>query len=350
MVHVNWPATILALVASTLLGYGQALADDAAEARELARQATERTAASDYQGALPLYKQAYALDHQAAYQCNIGAAYFKLKLWPQSYLFLDLCLDRAGELEPRYVDSMKKARTFVAEKLRQGRFTEVDLVIDPAGATVDISAFAPDESFTAPRVLWVPYGDHQVTLTLPGHVTQTLPLAVHDEDRLRLVVTLVEQPTTKTPDGTSDTTRDPASSPSSTTRNTVSPDHVTTTGTALSVATEDARPAPRSHGKAWIAFAVAGATLIGGVAFHVAALDTRSEIEPLPDSFERDDLVSELERERAVMAGFYAMSAIATGIGAYFWLRAPAGSTTSTRQVGATVTPAGSLVWARWRL
>jgi hypothetical protein len=64
------------------------------------------------------------------------------------------------------------------------------------------------------------------------------------------------------------------------------------------------------------------------------------------DSPERDALVDDLERERAIMFALYGTAAVATGIGVYLYLRARPRE--PEPRAGVSVAPRRITLWARF--
>ncbi len=343
-----------------------ARADDNAErALELAKQAAIRVEAKDFEGALSLYKRALSFHDVAAYRCNIGASYFELKRWTQAHLYLGMCLSFVGYLRAEYVAEMSRVYAYVEKQLKRGRYAPIEFAIEPQGAVVQVSTWPLDESFSSPRVVWLPPGVYRIRLRAPGYHEQTITLSVTDDRRSSVNVSLEPLTTDMVPpvaepepvtasepsDGAEESSEDAG----------VSPPDIAPLTLAESKAESKSAPGPISEierddasGRGarfggWISLGVAGAALAGGVAYHVQAAGTRSDIEPLPSSPLRDELIQDLKRQRNLMMGFYGASAIAVGVGVYLWRRSSQrGEPLRSADIGAALDRASAVVWVRF--
>lgn len=183
------------LVACAVLGVTPpAAADDADDALELARQGEAAAASGDLAGAVTLFKRALALDPRPEYQCNVGVAYYKAGDQPRAQLFLSLCQARGSHLDATFLAGVRNVLVAVEDTLRAGAFTPIDVVVTPASAAFTVSAFAEDESVIGSRLVWLPHGDHTLTVSAHGHVTKTVPVTAAGSEPVRVPVTLDAEP------------------------------------------------------------------------------------------------------------------------------------------------------------
>jgi len=365
-------ASSAVLVASAPAAYAQGSGDDPDErsddaskrARELARRAGERVAADDFEGALTLFKRALALKDTGKVRCNIGVAYFKLERWAQAHLHLGLCLKHADTLRASNIAEMSKAYAYVEKQLARGEFSQVAFDITPAGARVEISSL-DDDGFNAPRVVWLPLGEHRIAITAPGHEPLRETLETRDRKRTSIERTLDRKPAPRGPERTGDsdgTGSDQAAPKTGTDRPETRPiNPVPLTGTVDPVRPSQLPP--------WIATGVAVVALVGAISFHDSAVSTRNRLKELPSGLERDQLIEDLKRQRNLMAGMYGVTAVTTGVAVYLWMRAlraprragesasgDRGESTTARHswlqptVGASIAPSSAGVWMRWTM
>jgi hypothetical protein len=125
----------------------------------------------DYLDAIGAFKHADAREPTAERACLIALAYTRRNLYPQAELFLATCHARAanGAL-PSWLPPIERE---IKDRLASGTFAAVTIVVKHGdGATLAVSAFAPDETFE-PRTIYLPPGHHVITAT------------AHDEKRER---------------------------------------------------------------------------------------------------------------------------------------------------------------------
>jgi hypothetical protein len=168
-------ALALALVAVAAPSAG-ADTPDPDRAKELARQAVDRAmgAGSDRLAlieAIELTKQAYDLDHDPLYLCNIGGFYRLLEDWPRADSFLGRCLQLLPATRP---EEVSRFRAVLDEVGRKVAANHVAVLVDvrPPGAMVAVSTFGRDEAVPAPTLVWLPVGTHTITATVFGRAVR----------------------------------------------------------------------------------------------------------------------------------------------------------------------------------
>jgi len=168
-------------------------ADDAADAAlALARQGETAAAGGDFTGAVSLFKQALAKDPRPEYQCNVGVAYYKGGDLPRAQLFLSLCLTRGSHLDATFLGAVRDVLVSVEDTLRAGEFSPIDVVVTPASAEITVSAFEADEVVVGSRLLWLPVGEHTITVAATGFDTETVTVTAQGHDPVRVPVTLAK--------------------------------------------------------------------------------------------------------------------------------------------------------------
>jgi hypothetical protein len=195
----RWIALPVAVALATA-GLGTpALADDATaveRAQRIASEAQSLAQAGDYLGAAARYKSALAIDPRPEYDCNVGIAYWKARDLPRAQLFLSDCSSRASHLAESFVTSMRQVLDAVETRLRDGDFAPVDVSVDPETAKVEVSSFAPDDTFVGRRIVWLPFGTHALTATATGHeaISQDVTIDSRDPIEVRLELPAIPPP------------------------------------------------------------------------------------------------------------------------------------------------------------
>lgn len=154
-------------------------------ADELVRDGARLGKAGDYEQAVDRFKRAEAMFSRAIHDCNIGLAYARWNKLGRAHAFLDRCRSRAVEALPAWVD--KRARA-VMEELRNGSYAPVEILADHVGATIQVSTFAADEVFGAPRVVWLPFGEHVIVVSLSGYQPQRRTLTIDSNHGVRVSI------------------------------------------------------------------------------------------------------------------------------------------------------------------
>jgi hypothetical protein len=144
--------------------------------------------------AISAFKQADAQQPRAKHACLIGLAYTRRELWPQAEIFFARCRARITADDPA-PDWLADAERTLTEKLTTSGAAAVAIAVIPesALAQVAISAFAPDETFS-PRTIHLAPGTYTITVTAPGHRTETRPIVIDGTAR-EVPVTMTLTPT-----------------------------------------------------------------------------------------------------------------------------------------------------------
>lgn len=177
----------------------------------------------------------------------------------------------------------------------------VDVVSDPAGATLTVSAFAEDEPVVAPTVVWLPAGTHTIRGALAGHedASSSITIDLADPAKRRVRLDLA----------------------------------------AVVIAPEDP-PGNAKRTAGWISVVGGAVLLAGGGAMHAITSRTREEVAGLSgDAY--DDELPTFQTQRAVTLGLYGVGAAAAITGAVLLYL-------SSHQERVAITPAdggGAMVW-----
>jgi len=295
---------------------GVASADPVDDAKAIAAQAKQAAidgnAAGNDRGkleeAIALYKQAYGVDPNPLYRCNAGVAYMLIDELPRAHALLTQCLQRLSAVQPTAVAQFRTHLDQI-ELALPGRAVPVDVVSDPAGATLTVSAFAEDEPVVAPTVVWLPAGTHTIRGVLAGHEDAsssiTIDLADPAKQRVRLELAAVV----------------------------IAPE------VRDRVVVQD----PPGNGKrtaGWISVIGGAVLLAGGGAMHAITSRTREDLAGLSgDAY--DDELPTFQTQRAVTLGLYGVGAAAAITGAVLLYL-------SSHQERVAITPAdggGAMVW-----
>lgn len=192
-------ALLLALAAPT----PPTPADAATRARERAIAAYRQLKAGDADGAIAGFKASSALAWRRSNDCNIGTAYLVDGRLHRAWFFLDRCRRRWAEGDPPgeaprplplAIDAhLERLTASLAEGHRM-----VEIVSEPAGATVVLDAFAEDEPITTPVVLYLPDGPVEARARLPGRTPKTQRFVVGAAEPSTVTLDLALDPATAT--------------------------------------------------------------------------------------------------------------------------------------------------------
>ena len=301
-----------------------AAAREVAEGEKLAR-------AGLYAESIARFKAAERLAPRAAHDCLIALSYFRLKRLAQAQLFMQRCAARASgdDPAPSWVVAMGND---VKAAIGAADLAAVTLTVRPAEAAAKArftcSAFAADEAF-APGVVRLPAGQYTLRVAADGFAPVDKQVTVAGRQPLAVEVTL--EPSASP--GPAAATGDPAKS--------AARDAGLTAGPA-------AEPAGRGPWP-YVALGVAGAALIGGVAMHVKALDTKEDAESSVERYQ--DLANDYDSQRTLTYTFYTVAVVAGAIGTWLWFRGAPDDGDGGFQASAAPTPdgGGAFVTFGWR-
>jgi hypothetical protein len=174
----------------TAIVAGDAAADSDAE---LTKHADELASAGQFEDAAAAYLDAYAIVPNPALICNAGVAYFKAKQLPRAHVYLSECALHGVTLDAHFISVVRANLGEIEASLRAGDFTPVDVRVEPKGSLVAAEDFALHGAI-APRVIWMAFGDHVLTVTADGYVERRIPITARGKDTLPVQVKLEPVP------------------------------------------------------------------------------------------------------------------------------------------------------------
>ncbi len=285
---VRWFAAVMIVA----LASSGARADAAAEAaalhargRELGKRGFQQNEPEALRAAAELFKQALARDDVALYACDLALALHYLEAYARANALLARCLPRLAATAPERLGDYRAVESENAAAVARGHVA-IDIVSTPAGATVSVSSFPTDEYVIAPTVVWLAPGSHTLVARAPGRDPVSVSYEVTPAD---------VAPTTGT-----------SGPPRRTWRPTL-----TAAGAALR----------RSRTPAYVGLGAGGALLAAGGVVHFLGRDVRAELATLSGAA-YDRKLETWQRYQRSTIGLYAAGAIATGVGAWLFLRA----------------------------
>jgi len=288
--------------------------------RELAKQWRQDGDRAKLEEAARLFKEAYELGGSPVIECDLGLALHYLGEDSRAHARLTRCMPRLAADGPDKVAAYRGVEDEVTAALRVGHVA-VDIVTTPPGAIVSISAFPDDETVIAPTLVWLKPGTHTFTARLAGHDDASFPVELTAQDvasrtrkewRATLTASSPTRPLEPQPPIDEDVIVGPVATPSR-----------------------------RSRTAAYVTLTAGVVLLGGGAVVHVLGRDVRSELAMLSGDAYQDKLPTWQTYQRTTI-GLYAAGAVATGIGAWLYLRA---GTPAPVMVAPTAEGAGAMVW-----
>lgn len=252
-----WSTTAHAETAEELRIHGEALAK-----------------AGRYSEAIDAFKTAEAKEHRVRHACLIGLAYERRQAWSQAELFLGDCKANASSADP-LPEWAPEAFRVLADGLAEAGLVAVTFASTPGGATLALSAFAPDEQFT-PRTLHLPPGAYTVRATAKGYRESAQSFTVKDPQTVTIALD-----------------REPVV----------------------------AAPAPAPSKVPWIVIGAGAAVAVAGGVIHATAYRTaRNTLAGDSTQAQYDKDEAAYDRDRELVVGAYALggAAIVTGVILHF--------------------------------
>lgn len=183
----------MAVVIATSAAHAAGPADEDLAAAEAAAKH------GDFVATAAAFKRAYAKDPRPELICNVGVAYYKAKELARAQLFLSRCLERGSALDAKFVDNVRTVLGSVESTMRASDFTPVDIVVEPAGATITMDAFGDDEAVVGSRVVWLPFGKHRLVARFEGYADRLVELETTARASQRVRITLDKAQVVETP-------------------------------------------------------------------------------------------------------------------------------------------------------
>lgn len=181
-----------------MLAAARASADHAAAERATA-EAEALAGKGDYAGAAAKFHAAYVAEPNPDLICDVGVAYQKANDLPRAQMFLTECLLHGPTRRAEFVEAVRANVATIEASLRAGSYTPFDITLEPAGATITISDYPPEESIVGARIVWLPYGAHTITAQAEGYVEQTVDATARGHDAVPLHVKLARPDKTPPP-------------------------------------------------------------------------------------------------------------------------------------------------------
>ncbi|HEU5057334.1 MAG TPA: tetratricopeptide repeat protein, partial [Kofleriaceae bacterium] len=143
------------------------------QAARLAAEAESYGKKQQFADALRNYKRAAELDPAtAAYQCNIGMAYYALGDEARAHLYFGRCY-KANRGWPANVEDVFN---YVVGVLGKEEFTPLKIQGTPANAEVLITLYAEEGPVIAPATVYVPYSNYQIEVRAEGYESAMIPV------------------------------------------------------------------------------------------------------------------------------------------------------------------------------
>jgi hypothetical protein len=162
-----------ALAAGVARAQQQTPAADKEHAAKLAADAETAGKKQQFADALSKYKEAAKLDPgNAAYQCNIGMAYYALGDEARAHIYFGRCFKANGGWPANVEDVFN----YVVGVLGKEDFTPLEISGTPASAEVLINLYAEEGPLATPVTVYVPYSNYQIQVRAVGHETKTIPV------------------------------------------------------------------------------------------------------------------------------------------------------------------------------
>lgn len=341
MATVGRPGAGAIWAAALVLWASVARADPASDKRAadaLVEQGKQLGLAGKLDEAVARFKAAEARFPRPEHDCNIGYAYKMQRRPARAFFFLERCRSRISK--PETQAWAQRQLGAVLRVLRASSHAPVELLAEPAGARVVVSAFAPDEIVVPPRMIWLPFGRHTLTTTLDGHEQDVRVIEVSSKAPQRHRILLAPSPPLAPAE--SAPVLPPAPPPVAAVP--APPKPAVVRPIDPPPARRQAPAEPQRGVWPWVALGVGAASVTTGVVFHVLARQSMERARGLPEGGAYRAEVSALERDIALTYVGYGVGAAAIGAGSYLLLRPER----EGMIVSAAPVPGGAVVALRW--
>ena len=162
---------------------------DKEQAAKLAAEAESFGKKQQFADALKNYKEAAKLDPAtAAYQCNIGMAYYALGDEARSHLYFGRCYKANGGWPANVEDVFN----YVIGVLGKEDFTPLKIQGIPADAEVLISLYGEEGPLAAPVTVYVPFSNYQIQVRADGYETKTIQVEANTRSEKAVTYELKE--------------------------------------------------------------------------------------------------------------------------------------------------------------
>ncbi len=177
---------VAAGLATLALNFGVARAQQPAasggskeQAARLAAEAESLGKKQQFADALNKYKEAARLDPAtAAYQCNIGMAYYALGDEARAHLYFGRCYKQNGGWPANVEDVFN----YVVGVLGKEEFTPLKISGTPPGAEIVVSVYADEGPLVAPVTVYVPFSNYEIQVRHDGYKPRSIPIEANARD------------------------------------------------------------------------------------------------------------------------------------------------------------------------
>lgn len=150
---------------------------DKEQAARLASEAEALGKKQQFADALNRYKEAAKLDPDtAAYQCNIGMAYYALGDEARAHLYFGRCYKANGG----WPENVEAVFNYVVGVLGKEDFTPLRISGTPPNAEVLITLYAEEGPLVAPVTVYVPFSNYEVQVRADGYETKQIPVEANN--------------------------------------------------------------------------------------------------------------------------------------------------------------------------
>ena len=175
-----------------------AAADGSGNKEQAARLASEAEGLGKKQqfaDALSKYKEAAKLDPAtAAYQCNIGMAYYALGDEARAYLYFGRCKRANNGSWPS--SNVEDVFNYLVGVLGKKDYTPLNISGNPGDAEVLINLYAEEGPLVAPVTVYVPFSNYQIQVRADGHETKLIPVEANNRTEKSVTYDLKEAAST----------------------------------------------------------------------------------------------------------------------------------------------------------
>jgi hypothetical protein len=307
------------------------------QAARLAAEAESYGKKQQFADALRNYKRAAELDPAtAAYQCNIGMAYYALGDEARAHLYFGRCY-KANRGWPANVEDVFN---YVVGVLGKEEFTPLKIQGTPANAEVHITLYAEEGPVVAPATVYVPHSNYQIEVRAEGYESAVIPVEANTRAEKTVTYRLERAASS------GDTTSEPAG-PSA--------------ATPVSSGGEVGTRVDSGGGRKMWPLALAGGGVVAGVGGYFARQSAKDKQTALCELTidegncdaslkpgvreEADDLRRQMRVREILSWSLYGVGAAAIGAGLYLYFTQPEEGASSSMAISASPTSDGGMVF-----
>ncbi len=330
-------------LATLVLAFGIARAEQPAapnrkeDAAKMAAEAEALGKKQQFADALSKYKEAARLDPAtAAYQCNIGMAYYALGDEARAHLYFGRCYKQNGGWPANVEDVFN----YVVGVMSKEDFTPLKISGTPSNAEVTITLYKDEGPLVAPVTVYVPFSNYEIVVRADGYAEKRIPIEANA--RSEKAVSFALEPSDDAGAGTSGT--EPAG-PGTGGNNLV--------GSGGEV---DQQVDTGGSRKKWPLVLAGGGVVavVGGFFARRAAVSKQDELYdiaaenggriPSDRESEADGIKSDMRLREVLSWSLYGVGAAAIGAGIYFYFTLPKDDASGSMAVSAAPIDGGGMV------